>query len=76
MGEVAELLQNLVQLYAHRVESHSELWIRDFAGQANFDAEGGQMLLRTVMEVALDLAALSLARGQRRVRALRELVVR
>ena len=64
MGEVAELLQNLVQLFAYLVESRYALWIRDFAGQANFDDEGDQMLLRPVMEVALNLSALSLARGR------------
>ena len=57
-------LQNLVQLLAHLVESRYDLWIRDFAGQANSDDEGNQMLLRPVMEVALNLSALSLARAR------------
>ena len=64
MGEVAELLQNLVQLFAHLVESRYALWIRDVAGQANLDDEGDQMLLRPVMEVALNLSAFSLARAR------------
>ena len=33
MGEVAELLQNLVELFADVVESLCDLWIRKFAGQ-------------------------------------------
>ena len=54
MREVAELLQNLLELLADVVESLRGLWIREFAGQADSDAECDQMLLRPVMEVALD----------------------
>ena len=64
MGEVAELLQNLVELFADVVESLCDLWIGDFAGQADSHAECDQVLLRSVMEVALDLSALGLACGQ------------
>ncbi len=63
MGEVAELLQNLLELLADVVESLRGLWIREFAGQADSDAECDQMLLRPVMEVALDPSALGVARG-------------
>ena len=55
MREVAELLQNLLELLADVVESLRGLWIREFAGKADSDAECDQMLLRPVMEVALDL---------------------
>ena len=63
MGEVAELLQDLLELLADVVESLRGLWIREFAGQTDSDAECDQMLLRPVMEVTLDLAALGVARG-------------
>ena len=63
MREVAELFQNLVELLADVVESLRGLWIRELAGQADSDAECGQVLLRSVMEVALDPSALSVARG-------------
>ena len=63
MGEIAELLQNLFELFADDVESLCDLWIRELAGQADLVAECDQMLLRTVMEVALDLAALGVSRG-------------
>ena len=71
MGEVAELLQNLLELLADVVESLCGLWIRELAGQADSDAECDQMLLRSVMEVALDLAALGVARRPRCVHASR-----
>ena len=63
MRKVAELFQNLVELLADVVESLRGLWLRELAGQADSDAECGQMLLRSVMEVALDLSALGVARG-------------
>ncbi len=63
MREVAELFQNLVEFLADVVESLCGLWIRELAGQADSDAECGQVLLRPVMEVALDPSALSVARG-------------
>ncbi len=64
MGEVAELLQDLLELFADVVESLRGFWIREFAGQADSDAKGDQMLLRPVMEVALELSAPGVARGQ------------
>ena len=54
MGEVAELFQNLLELVADVVESLRGLWIRELAGKADSDAECDQVLLRPVMEVALD----------------------
>ena len=53
MGEVAELLQNLVELFADVVESLCDLWIRKFAGQADPGAKCDQMLLSPVIKVAL-----------------------
>ena len=76
MGEVAELLQNLLELLADVVESLRGLWIREFAGQADSDAECDQMLLRPVMEVALDLSALGVARGHDACTRCAELCVR
>ena len=76
MGEVAELLQNLIELFADVVESLCDLWIREFAGQADFDAKCGQVLLRSVMEVALDLAALGVACGHDACTRCAELCVR
>ena len=35
MGEVAELLQNRVELFTDGVESLCDVWIREFAGQAD-----------------------------------------
>ena len=62
MGEVAELPKNLLELLADVVEPLCGLWIRELAGQADSDAQCDQVLLRPVMEVALDLAALVVAR--------------
>ena len=54
----------LVELFADVVEALRYLWIREFAGQADPEANRDQVLLRPVMKVALDLAALGVARGQ------------
>ena len=67
MGEIAQLAQRVFEAVPEYVQpSHNlRILLGQLTRECELDAQAGQVLLCAVVQVALDLAALEISRGDR-----------